>query len=59
MPIGRLLTETDAPFLGPQPGVSNEPRNIALTVRKIAEIKGLDAEETATLLFANYQKVFG
>ncbi len=58
VPIGRLLTETDAPFLGPQPGVPNEPRNIALTVHKIAEIKGLDAEECATMLYANYQRVF-
>ena len=38
----QLLTETDAPWLGPVSGVRNVPQNVRLAVEKIAEIKGLD-----------------
>ena len=59
LPMSRLLTETDAPFLAPEKGGRSEPADVALAVKKIAEIKGLDAEEVKKMIFANYQKVFG
>jgi TatD DNase family protein len=57
-PLSHLLTETDAPFLSPQKGTSSEPAFVAETVKKIAEIKKLDAEETANIIYSNYQQLF-
>ncbi len=41
LPIDRILLETDAPFLAPQPyrGQRNEPANIRLIAEKIAELR--------------------
>ncbi|MEK6959625.1 MAG: TatD family hydrolase [Nanoarchaeota archaeon] len=54
----QLLTETDAPWLGPVSGVRNVPQNVRLAVEKIAEIKGLDIGEASMLIFKNYQVLF-
>lgn len=56
--INQLLTETDSPYLSPNPGERNTPANVALGVKKIAEIKGFTEEETADSLFMNYQRLF-
>jgi len=56
--INQLLTETDSPYLGPVPGERNTPANVALTIKKIAELKGFDEEETANTIFMNYQRLF-
>lgn len=59
VPITQLFTETDTPFLGPDKDASfNEPANIPLAVRKIAEIKGMDEEEVKKHIFFNYQRLF-
>ncbi|MCX6710344.1 MAG: TatD family hydrolase [Candidatus Woesearchaeota archaeon] len=58
LPLSRILTETDAPFLSPYPGKKNEPSFIAETIRKIAEIKKMDPEEVSNAIFSNYQKMF-
>lgn len=57
--INQLLTETDAPWLGPVAGERNEPANVLESVKKIAEIKGLTVEEAAERIWENYQKIFG
>lgn len=57
-PIQQLLTETDAPWLSPFPGIRNEPANVIESVKKIAEIKKITAEETENLIFMNYQRMF-
>ncbi len=56
--VSQLLTETDAPFLGPEKGVRNEPANIAVSVKKIAEVKKMDAVEMENVLYMNYQRLF-
>ncbi|MFP4195577.1 MAG: TatD family hydrolase [Candidatus Woesearchaeota archaeon] len=56
--LSKLLTETDAPFLGPEPEVPNEPANVRSTIRKIAEIKGMTEQETADQVFMNYMGLF-
>ncbi|MFH1317321.1 MAG: TatD family hydrolase [Candidatus Woesearchaeota archaeon] len=56
--VNKLLTETDGPYLSPFPGKRNEPANIAVSVKKIAEIKNMDEEETAKNIFMNYQHMF-
>jgi TatD DNase family protein len=56
--IGQLLTETDSPYLAPRPGEVNTPANVALTVEKLAGIKGLTYEEMKKLIFMNYRRLF-
>ncbi len=56
--INQLLTETDAPYLSPYPGKTNEPAYVAETIKKIAEIKGFEQEEVANNIFMNFQRIF-
>jgi TatD DNase family protein len=56
--ISRLLTETDSPYLTPYPDKKNEPSFVIESLKKIAEIKKLDTEETANIIYQNYQRLF-
>lgn len=56
--INQLLTETDAPYLSPYPGKRNESAFVIETIKKIAEIKGMDKEEVANNIYMNYQRIF-
>lgn len=58
-PLSNLLTETDAPWLSPIVGTRNEPANVALTIKKIAEIKKITPEEIANQILLNYKRMFG
>lgn len=48
-PLDRLLLETDAPFLTPEPhrGTRNEPAYTALIAQEVARAKGIPIEEVA------------
>jgi TatD DNase family protein len=56
--ITKLLTETDAPYLGPDKEQRNEPKNVIFVIRKIAEIKGMDEKEVENSIYMNYQHLF-
>jgi TatD DNase family protein len=56
--INQLLTETDCPYLSPFPATRNEPAFVLETVKKIAEIKKFDIEETANSIYMNYTNMF-
>lgn len=56
-PLNQLLTETDSPLLSPFKGRPNEPRFVIESVKKIAEIKGLDVEETKRIIYSNWQNL--
>ena len=58
VPLGQLLTETDAPWQGLYKGEINEPAYVLETIKKIAEIKKMKVEEVAEQIWKNYQKVF-
>lgn len=47
VPAERLLVETDAPFLSPQPvrGHRNQPANVVHTARAVAEERGVSYEQ--------------
>lgn len=54
-PADRLLTETDAPYLTPQPrrGERNEPAYVAQLLPVMAAARGIAEEELAALIAAN------
>ncbi|MDI2128782.1 TatD family hydrolase [Yinghuangia seranimata] len=60
-PLDLLLVETDAPFLTPVPfrGRPNAPYLIPVTVRAMADVKGVDEDVLCHALAANAERVFG
>jgi TatD DNase family protein len=60
IPLDRLLVETDAPFLAPQPnrGQRNEPAWVAHTCAALAEVRGISSEEMASLTTKNFERLF-
>ncbi|MGZ4308316.1 MAG: TatD family hydrolase [Gaiellaceae bacterium] len=60
VPAGRLLAETDSPYLSPQPrrGRPNEPANVVHTIAVLAEARGEDATALAERLDANAAAAF-
>ena len=56
-----ILAETDAPFLTPEPfrGRPNASYLVPITVRKMAEIRGVDANELSGQLAQNTENVYG
>ena len=60
VPDERLLLETDAPFLAPQPvrGQSNEPAFLAHTAAAVAALRGITPEALAALTSRNARVLF-
>lgn len=61
LPEGRLLLETDCPFLAPEPlrGKDNEPAYIVHTARRVAEVRGVSFEDICRTTTKNAVRVFG
>ena len=59
LPLDCLLVETDSPVLGPEPRVRNEPANLAVSVRAIAEIKNVPIEQVVEAVVANTRALYG
>jgi TatD DNase family protein len=60
VPLGRLLVETDAPFLAPPPhrGQRNEPAFVAEVVRFVARLRGDTPEAIGAAALANFRRAF-
>ncbi|MCB0722008.1 MAG: TatD family hydrolase [Ignavibacteriae bacterium] len=60
VPIERMLSETDSPFLTPVPnrGKTNEPSNVIYTIEKLAEIKNIGKDKLIEQLYNNARKLF-
>ena len=60
IPIERILTETDCPYLAPQAfrGNRNEPAYVAEVVRKLSEVKGISFDKVDQSLGENVRKCF-
>lgn len=61
IPIEYLLSETDAPYLAPEPfrGRPNKSPYITHVVRRMALLKGIEYEEAAAILTENGKRFFG
>ena len=61
MPVDKILVETDAPFLTPEPlrGRPNAPYLVPITVRFMAAELGMDADELSGQLAKNTVAVYG
>ena len=59
-PADRIMAETDAPFLSPVPfrGRANEPARVLHVVEKLAQLRGVDAEEMAETTAVNARRCF-
>lgn len=61
VPADRLLSETDCPYLAPQPvrGRTNEPAYVTHTVDALAGVRGVGRDALAAQIDANAATVFG
>ena len=59
-PVELLLTETDSPFLSPEPhrGRPNQPARVPLVARTLAGVKNVPVEEMAETTVANARRAF-
>jgi TatD DNase family protein len=60
LPADRVLVETDSPFLSPVPhrGKPGEPSFVADTLRFVATLRGIEADELAATTTANFYRLF-
>jgi TatD DNase family protein len=61
LPLDRLLIETDAPYLSPQPrrGKRNEPGYVRFTAETLAKLQNLPLEKVADQTWSNTCRLFG
>ena len=60
IPVERLLTETDAPYVAPAPyrGKRNEPMYVIEVAKKLDEIKEVELDYLARIIVENTQRIF-
>ncbi|HSC88181.1 MAG TPA: TatD family hydrolase [Polyangiaceae bacterium] len=59
LPRSQLLLETDCPYLAPESGSRNEPKNVAGTVDYAAELWGTSSASALEQLAENFERLFG
>ena len=62
MPEERILTETDSPYLAPEPlrgTFPNTPANVARVAEVLAELRGETTEEFCAGVRRNAERLFG
>ena len=60
VPLGRILLETDCPYMTPVPlrGQRNEPAYVKYVAQKLAEVKNISVDEVARATAANAKEFF-
>ena len=58
VPISHLLCETDSPYLSPEEGKRNVPKNVETAYKKIAEVRGQEIKEVIESIDKNCEKAF-
>jgi TatD DNase family protein len=61
LPLASIQAETDSPYVSPKPyrGKRNSPVHVREVIAKIAELKGIEAEEVRAALLENAKRVWG
>ena len=61
VPLDRLMIETDAPYLSPEPkrGTRNEPANVKYTAQKVADIRQMSLESLSSIVTENAKRFYG
>ncbi|MCP5051449.1 MAG: TatD family hydrolase [bacterium] len=61
VPLNRIFTETDSPYLAPVPfrGKTNTPLRVIQVADKVAEIKGIPVEELNQSVNENFLRITG
>ena len=59
LPLSCLLLETDSPVLGAEPGRRNEPANLVIALRAVAELKGETEARVAGAIYENTLRLYG
>ena len=59
-PLERIVVETDAPYMAPVPmrGKRNDSRYLPYVIEKLAEWKGVTAEEMTRVTWENGRRLF-
>jgi len=58
LPVEKILTETDAPYLPEIAGQRSEPKDVRATVEYFSEIRGLTFESAQAQIWSNYIRLF-
>ena len=60
-PPERILVETDSPYMAPEPvrGRRNDSSNLKYVIARIAQIKGMTAEDMERITWENGKRLFG
>ena len=60
VPADRVMVETDAPYLAPEPnrGKRNEPAYVRRTLEVLAKLRGIEADELARITSENARRLF-
>lgn len=61
VPLDRVLIETDAPYLSPQPhrGKRNEPSYVRFVAEELATLRDMSFDEVAKITTENANRLFG
>ena len=59
LPLSNLLVESDSPVLGPDPNQRNEPVNVAISIKAIAELKNISEAEAMEAVTQNTRSLYG
>ena len=59
LPLGNLLVETDSPVLGPERNQRNEPANLSISIKAIAELKDIHELEVIEAVTENTRRLYG
>lgn len=60
IPLERIVIETDCPYMSPEPfrGRRNDPSRVFRMAEKLAEIRGISAEEARKVTFENGKRLY-
>ena len=60
IPLDRIVIETDCPYMSPEPfrGRRNDPSRVRYVAEKLAEIRGISAEEAMRITLENGKRLY-